>query len=706
MDIDLKLMSGNKIPVILQSEAADCGLACLAMVCSYYGYQTDMTVLRQRFMMSSHGISLRGMISIAGKLNLSSRALRVESKAINKLQLPCILHWDMNHFVILKKLKQNRVIIVDPAIGERSSNLHEFNQRFTGVALELSPTSKFKKIKEKRSLRLSQFWRRIIGLKRSLLQILLLSLLLQLFALAAPFYMQTVVDDVILRIDQSLLFALTLGFGLLLIIQIATTVLREWVVLVFSTRLNMQMSANLFRHFIRLPMEYFVKRHMGDIVSRFGSLENVRQLLTTGLVSTVVDGVLAILTLVAMLFYSLKLTLIVLAFVVIYALIRWLFYRPFRMLTEESIIANAKLESHFMESVRAMQVIKLFQGEDDRQNQWQNKLAESLNKGIHIMRWTITYSTINDILYGVENLLVTYFAAISVMDGAMSVGMLYAFMSYNSRFTNAMDSLIDQFIEIKMLELYLDRLADIVFTPVEELEPNNNLLIERGNQNKNINSSLIIEKLSFQYGETEKPVFKNVSFEVKAGQSLAIIGPSGCGKTTLIKCLMGLLKASDGRILIDGVSIAKSENYRGWIAGVMQDDRLISGSIKDNIACFSPEIDEQRIKDCAERASIHREIMELPMHYNTLVGDMDCGLSGGQLQRILLARALYRRPIILFLDESSSHLDLKNELLINEQIKKLPITRIIVAHRKETIAMADSVFDMSNMEVAVNEKGR
>ncbi len=702
----LKFGSSHRLPVILQSEVAECGLTCLAMVAGFYGFDTDMANLRSRFSISSHGTNLKQLIEMSGKLHFSTRALKLEIEDLSQLQLPCVLHWDMNHFVVLNEVKRNKIIIHDPAIGERSLTIEEFKKSFTGIALELTPTSKFVKKKEKRTLSLSQFWSKITGLKRSIAQIVILSFLLQIFAIISPYFMQTVVDDVLLRKDDNLLLVLALGFALLLLIEIGTKALREFVILHVTSRLNIQMSANLFRHLIRLPMDYFGKRHMGDVVSRFGSLNQVRELLTTGLVTAIVDGVMALITLIVMFFYDVKLTFIVIAVVFLYGVLRWLLYRPFHLLSEESIVASAKENSHFMESVRAIQTIKLFQRESDRQNQWQNKLANVINKNIKLGRWQITYNTLNSLLFGIENILIIYFAATAVMGNIISVGMLYAFISYKGRFIEAIDNLIAQYIEYKMLDIHLNRLADIAFTAPEPIDEQNidNIIDNISQQKATIQGKIEVKNLSYRYGETELPVFKDLSFTIEAGETVAITGPSGCGKTTLLKCLMGLITPTAGEILIDGKPLKQINNYRAQIAGVMQDDQLLSGDISDNIACFSPQISLEKVQLCAQLACIHDEILHMPMQYNSLVGDMGSGLSGGQKQRIVLARALYREPQILFMDEATSHLDVNNESIVNSHIKQLNITRVLVAHRPETVASADREINMFNHKIQVKDK--
>lgn len=685
----LRFGRGPQLPVILQNELAECGLACLAMISCYYGYQCDLSSLRRRFSISAQGINLKQLLDMTNRLHLAGRALRGDIDDLEQLQLPCILHWGMNHFVVLKEINRRGFLIHDPAQGERLIIRDEIGKFFTGVALELNPTTEFKKAETRERLTLGHFWSRLVGLKRNLAHIVFLSLLLQIFMLITPFYLQTVVDDVILRHDQYLLLVLALGFGLLLLIQQGTNVLRDWVVLHLSMRLGMQMSANLFRHLIRLPMDYFSKRHMGDIVSRFGSLDNLRQLLTTGLVTALVDGVMASLTLIVLFIYSATLTWVVIGIVLCYALLRWFLYRPLHLLTEESIAARAKENSHFMESVRAIQTIKIFHRESDRQHYWQNYLAEAMNKDIRIARWNLGYQTAKGILFGIENILVIYLAADAVMGNIFSIGMLYAFISYKDRFVRAMDNLITQGIEFKMLGLHLNRLADIAFTPTDPVADNNTATItDHSTSETPIAGHIRVQNLSFRYGESEAPVFSGVNFEIQAGETVAIVGPSGCGKSTLIKCLMGLFTPTGGEIFIDGKPMQKLPQYRRQIAAVMQDDQLMSGDIAENIACFEQPIDLARVYHCAQLACIHEDILRMPMQYNTLVGDMGASLSGGQKQRVLLARALYRAPRILFMDEATSHLDTINEQQVNQHIRELMMTRVIVAHRPETVASA------------------
>lgn len=683
--VDLLNFGNNaKLPIVLQSEVAECGLACLTMVSNYHGKKNSLALNRRNYSMSSHGVNLKQLMDIATKMGFATRAVKLESNQITSLPTPCILHWDLKHFVVLKHASSTSMTIHDPAKGVIKLTIKEFNKHFTGVALELQPTQDFIiEDNPNHDVKISSLWGNIHGLKRSFLQIIVLSVLLQIFGVISPFYMQTVVDDVILRNDNELLLALALGFSLLLLIQVGSKLLRDYITIYVSNRLTIQMVSNLFRHFIRLPIDYFAKRHIGDIVSRFNSQEKIKDILTTSLISVFMDGILCFVTLSVMFFYDSKLSLIVLVVVVIYTLFRLAHYWPLRVMTEESIMAKAKQDSHFIESVRAIQTLKVFQKESDRQVEWHNLLAETMNKNIQIARWNVGYDSFNKFLFGLENILVVFFAAKSVMSGQMSVGMLFAFMSYKGSFTTAINNLISQYISIKMLDLHLSRLADIVMTEPEKFNSNNVL------SSKLTKGQIEVRNLSYKYSDTEPYVFSNLNFTINSGESVAITGPSGCGKSTLLKCLMGLLEPTEGEILIDGVPLKSLPEYRSQIAAVMQEEQLLNGSIIDNVSCFDIKPDYQKVSDCCYFSCINKEVEKMPMRYETLVGDMGSGLSGGQKQRIVMARALYRKPSILFMDEATSHLDLQTEHTLSSNLQKLAITRVLVAHRPETVKSAD-----------------
>ena len=682
----LQFNKRGKLPVTLQTEVAECGLTCLSMIAGFHGYDTDLHSLRRRFPVSLKGATLAHIIQVGEQLELSARALRVELGALESLQTPAILHWDLNHFVVLKEVSGSKVVIHDPGRGRQVLSLEELSKHFTGIAVEFTPTTSFKVEKVVEQLRLFDFLRATSGIKKAFAQLLTLSVLLQVFAIASPFYMQLVVDQALTTYDRDLLTVLAIGFLLLAVINVVTNSFRSWVIVYLGNTLSFQMGGNLFRHLIHLPLDFFEKRHIGDLIARFGSMDAIQKMLTTGMVSALVDGVMAITTFIMMWIYAPLLALVVLGVVLVYTAIRLAMFLPLRTLTEEEIVARAKEQSNFMESLRAIQSIKMFGKESDRQSLWKNCYADVANSRIRLGKFRVAYTSINELLFGAENVLVIYLGASMVLDGGFSIGMLYAFIAYKSQFSQKTSMLIEQLIEFRMLGLHLSRLSDIALTEKENLGDVTAL-------NHDFKGEIALSGIQFRYSDTDPYLFSELSLHIKPGEAVAITGPSGCGKSTLMKVMMGLLPADSGDIRYDGRNLSELglQGLRSSIGAVMQDDQLLSGSIADNIAFFEASPEQERIEACAKLASVHQDIAKMPMNYQSLIGDMGTMLSGGQKQRILLARALYRQPKLLFLDEATSHLDVKTERVVNEAIKALDITRIIIAHRPETIRTADRV---------------
>ncbi|GHB66490.1 hypothetical protein GCM10008107_14630 [Psychrosphaera saromensis] len=361
------------------------------------------------------------------------------------------------------------------------------------------------------------------------------------------------------------------------------------------------------------------------------------------------------------------------------------------------IQSSAKEQSSFLENIRGMQTIKLFGNESQRQGIWQNRYAEVINSEIRLGRLNISFESFNKLLFGLENVFVIYFAAQMVMVNSLTVGMVLAFIAYKGQLTQRFANLIEQIIQFKMMRLHLDRISDIALTNQEanregKGDGNGSLQLSTGSSK----GALTLENICFAYSDEDASILNNVNLSLNAGDSIAITGPSGAGKTTLMKIMLGLLQPTSGRVLLDGKDITHIglKNYRKQIAAVMQDDTLLAGSIADNISFFDTQPDFAKIEQSAQLASIHDDIGKMTMGYNSLVGDMGSNLSGGQLQRVLLARALYQSPSILYMDEATSHLDTDNEAKISEQIQHLSMTRIMIAHRKETINMANKVYQL------------
>lgn len=690
--LNLSFLRGRQLPVLLQTESAECGLASLGMVACYWGHEVDLASLRRRFAISVKGATLRGVVTIANGMGLRARALKLDMHNLPELKLPCILHWNMNHFVVLKSISATRAVIHDPAIGERALRLDEFANYFTGVALELAPAEGFEKCVEKQHYSLLSLMGRVVGLKSGLARLVVLGLAMQVCALVAPFYMQWIIDEALLAADRDMTTVLGIGFLLLVVVQTAIGGIRSWISTVLSTDLNFQWFSNAFAHLLKLPLPYFEKRNTGDIVSRFGSIQTIQRRLTAQFVEGAIDGVLVLGTLAMMLVYSATLASVASVAVLLYLGLRWSIYHALKNATAEQIVHSAKQQQHFMESVRGVQSVRLFGRADERRAGWMNTLADQFNAELRVARLSVSYETANTLLFSAERVLVIWLAATLVLDNKLSVGMLFAFISYKDQFSQRMSGMIDKFFEFRMLHLHGERVADIVMTEAEpdasmaEVDP------------AAITPTVEVRNLAFRYADSEPYIVQGLNLRIEDGQSIAITGASGSGKTTLMKLLLGLLEPTEGQILVGGVELSKlgMTNYRKLVGTVMQDDGLFAGSIAENICFFASTPDMARIQNCARLAAIDRDISAMPMAYNTLVGDIGSGLSGGQKQRILMARALYKDPQILVLDEATSHLDVVSERAVNAAIKQATLTRIIVAHRPETIAMADRVVVMAS----------
>jgi ATP-binding cassette subfamily B protein RaxB len=581
-------------------------------------------------------------------------------------------------------------VIHDPARGRRQVAKDEVSSRFTGVALEPAPNEHFKAREETQHVSLGDLVGRLPGLWRVLLQLFLLAAALEVFSIVGPLLMQLILDQVVVAGDRDLLTVLALGFALITLIRVGVSALRSWVGLYLGTKLNLHMLTRLYSHLLTLPMPFFARRHLGDIVSRFESLGAIRRTLTTTALEIVIDGIMAIVTALLMFLYSWRLGLVVCGVTLTYGVLRAIRYGPLREASLGQITSAAKQQSNFLETVRGMQAVKLFNREAQRGVLFQNLAVDTFNAGIRVQKLRMVFSALNGILFGVADIVVVWMGAILVLDGGFSVGMLFAFLSYKSQFTSRMSALVDNAIEFRMLELHTGRIADIALA-----EPESPFLTS-DDASPATRFGVEVRDVSARYADTEPYVLRNLSFTVEEGESVAIVGPSGCGKTTLLRVILGLLPAEQGDVLIGGMTLTRlgPAGVRSLIGTVMQDDRLFSGSIADNIAFFDPVPDQAHIEACAKMAAIHDDIVATPMKYHTLIGDMGTVLSGGQKQRVLLARALYKRPKILLLDEATSHLDLPREKQVSEAIRHLNMTRLIVAHRPETIATADRVITL------------
>ncbi|CZW72154.1 peptidase domain-containing ABC transporter [Enterobacter asburiae] len=691
--LDLRIF--KRIPVVFQTEASECGLACLSMICSFYGKQVDLLQLRQQFNLSSRGVNLHAIKAIASELEMSSRALSVDLQELHAVRKPCILHWDFNHFVVLIKVDKNSAVIHDPAFGRRVISMPELSQHFTGVVLEVWPGTTFSVQKKQNRLKASTLLKNINGLMTSLAKIFFLSLVIELISLLLPVGTQLVTDNVIASGDYGLLNIICLGLFILILLRLTISIIRSWTMLILGTLIDVQWSFSLFSHLIKLPTTFFERRKLGDIQSRFHSLDVIRATFTTGLTGSIIDTLMLMGLLVMMFLYNLQLSMIVVSFTAIYTFIRFATYRYYRQLSEEELIKEARLNSYFMETLYGIATIKIQGMTDLRINNWFNLFSDKVNTGIRLTRMDLFFGGVVSFIAACDQIVILWVSGRLMMDSHLTIGMFIAFNTFRSQFYDRINALINFIIQLKLINLYNERVADIALQEASSSTATSPLRLPHGAL------TLETQDLTYRYDNHADPIFSKLNLTIHAGESIAITGVSGAGKSTLMKVLCGLFEPSNGCVRINGIDIKQLgfEHYAERIACIMQEDKLFSGSIKENITGFRPDIDEQWMVQCAIASHIHNDILKLPMGYETLIGELGEGLSGGQKQRIYIARALYRKPGILFMDEATSHLDKTSESQVNQSIQEMNITRIIIAHRETTISSADRVFVINGAEL-------
>ncbi len=682
-------MGRSRLPLILQGATAECGLSCLAMVAAYLQRPVPVADMRRNFAVSSRGITLRGMVGIASRMGLTARPLKVPLSKLGELSVPCILHWDMKHFVVLKEVNRSGVVIHDPAVGRRKLSSEEVSRHFTGVALEINALSTIAAAPAARPVGFRDVIGSVIGLTKVAGLVLALGLVAQMLSLTGPLLIQWTVDEAVSTTSSELLFVLGVGFSLLVAFHAIIYCARSWVGTSLTTQLMVQWLSNTFSHLLRLPVAYFEVRNPADIVSRFESISAVRRAFSPQFAEAILDGAFAAVILVVMFLYSPLLASMSVTSVVLCAVLKSSLLSRLRELGAEQLVAESQQRSYLIETARGIQSVKLFGREVQRHLAWENKLVDLINSEVRSSRLQTFQQGLIFLITNLERVAVVVFAGMAVVEKQFTAGMLVAYISYREQFCQRVLLVLDKVFEYRLLAIHFDRIADVVHEHREE----DDAIAPEARPRSEAPPSVCLEGISYRAGFDEPRILDDVSLEIAGGQSIALTGPSGSGKSTLVKVLVGILKPQAGQVLVDGKPLGAYgvQAFRREVASVMQEDHLFAGSILDNISFFDIDPDMAEVERCARAAAIHDEICRMPMGYFTFAGAVGTGLSGGQKQRILIARALYHGPSILILDEATSQLDQASERHIMEGIRALNVTRITVAHRAETIALADRV---------------
>lgn len=656
------------------------------MVARAFGHELSLPSLRRRFPGSTRGTTLRQILEILSALRIGARALRVELEFLQELKRPSILHWNLNHFVVLVRATAREIEILDPARGRVKMNLEEASRHFTGVAVEPFRLVDFKPEKDEQRLRLRDILGSLDRPWRVLGTILLLGGIVELLSLLLPLFAQWVVDDVVATRDVSLIAKLGIGFMLVALLHSLFLLSRGWLVSWLGASFNNQWSVNTFRHLLSLPWTYFQRRSVGDVMTRFGAIQQIQFTLTSSFIDGLLNGLLSIFILAVLFAYSPLIATLVAGVFGLYLACRAVSLHHLWASNEQLLNWTAREHTLLVESIRGAQSLKMLGAEYDRVLRFANLNSEVIRQNYFIERMSIGFSTVAQVLFNLQRITLVWIGGYMIMHDAMTAGMLIALIAYSEQFSARAVSLVDKLVGLRLLRVQVDRLGDILLNDPENLGSSRPACIPE-------ETTIALEGLGFRYSENDPWIFRNLNLRVAAGESVAITGPSGVGKSTLAQIILGLLEPSEGKVSIGGAQPRDIglPSYRSQFGAVLQNDELFGGSIADNIASFDGAATPERIEDAARKAAIHGDILAMPMGYETLVGDMGAALSGGQKQRILIARALYRNKRVLVLDEATSYLDSRNEALINQAVAGLDVTRVIIAHRAETIASADRV---------------
>lgn len=705
--LDLRPFAARRrVPFVAASEQNECSLACLAAVSEYLHGELGLVEIRELARHSGRGETLLEVRDLAEQIGLNARGVRVELGGLKLISKPAILHWDMNHFVVLERTTRWGIVIMDPASGRIEVPWAEADKSFTGVALELNVSARWK-VRSDRARKVSvldfvgplSMWRTDVTL------IVLLSLLMETLVLVAPIQMRMSIDTAIAAADGRLVWVLGIAFGIVVLIQASVSLIRSWATAVFGARFGFELQDRFVRALHGKPATFFLKHHTGDILSRSRSVSAIQALVTAQLIQALLDAVMSTLMVVVMFVAVPVMAAVVLGFGLLNIGTTAALRHAAVNNSRRAVRAAAKSDSVFLENARAARAIKLFGKEAVRGSVWRNQFIELTNLELGTARLTMYSSQAAQLTGSLGNVALISIGTYLVLGGSITLGTMMMFFVFKTFFVERLNNCVNYLMELRRMRTHAERIDEVIADKREAegdkasspfaLAPGEGVRIE-------------VRNVWFRYGNDAPWVLKGVSLRIEPGESVAITGPSGCGKSTLLGVMLGLLEPTRGEILVNGrelKTISKAD-YAKLMGVVMQDDTLFHGTVADNISFFDAPVDMSRVKATAAKANIAREIEAMPMKYYSMLAEGAMDISGGQKQRLFIARAIYHEPKVLFLDEATSHLDADSEQLVSQAIRALKMTRILVAHRKETIGTADRVFALGpSLDIVARAEG-
>lgn len=680
----------RKFPALIQHSEMDCGAACLAMILRYHGKHVGINRLRNLVNVSQEGATLQSVADGAEALGFHARGLRADMEHLGQIPLPAVVHWEGYHYIVLVEVTADRITVADPAIGLRRLKPEEFKRGWTGFVLQLDPTSKLDGVVESTST-LGRYIPMLKPYKALLLEIFLASLILQLFGLAMPIFTQVVVDKVLVQQNAGMLNALLVGMLIISVFQTLTMLVREYLIVHTSRRIDLEMAVAFYRHALSLPMRFFEDRKVGDILMRFEENAKIRRLLTGKTLTAVLDLMMIVVYLGLMFVYSAKLAAVALAFIPLYVILTRIVSPMLTKLSREWFERGSQAQSQLVESISGIGTVKATATERQVRWRWEGAMVRAMNLHFRGSMTQVSAVSIATFIEVLNTTIILWFGARLVMAGELSVGQLMAFYALAFGITRAILSLVSLYDEFTEAKIAVERLNDVFETEPEE-DPIKKPVVRL----PRLRGHIKFENVTFRYpSRGNKNALQNVTLELLPGQSVALVGRSGAGKSTFANLLLRLHAPSEGKILVDGYDLQQASiaSLRSQVGVVPQDVFLFSGSIRENIALGDPDAPMEEVVGAAMLAGAHEFISQLPLGYQTVIGERGQSLSGGQKQRVAIARALYKKPRILIFDEATSALDVESERAIQNNLDNIlkDRTTLIIAHRLSTIRNADVI---------------
>ncbi|MEJ2592856.1 MAG: peptidase domain-containing ABC transporter, partial [Candidatus Thiodiazotropha sp.] len=681
----------RRFALVPQAEEMDCGAACLAMICKQYGIPMTLGKLRELANVTTQGATLESLARVGESLGFTTRGVQCTYQALLGFELPFIAHWEGYHYIIVYGISKHHVWVADPGPGFRKLTKEQFEKGWTGTCLLFDPGTELVKLAATRSP-----WVRFVGYlkpyKKILLNLFVATFIIQMLGVAPPVIIQQILDRVVVHQNVSLLHVLIMGLVIANVFIQLTTVLRAYLSNFMIRNMDFAMMSHFLRHALSLPLPFFAKRKTGDIFARFQENLKIRAFLTESTITTLLNLLMLFIYFTILFLYSVKMTLLLIGFMIPMLLLTVAATPRLKGYAREVFAVSTDAESILMEIIGGAETVKGMGIERPMRLKWEKKYANSLDVKYRSQRFNILVTFVSQFLNAATTIAILWMGANLVLAQELTIGQLIAFNALMGSALAPLLGLVRLWHQINEVGVAMERLGDILdMEPEQRPEEISSRVIL-----PDLQGDIRLDNVYFRYGGNETPyILENISFAIKPGQLVAIVGQSGSGKTTLAKLLVGFYRQSEGKITVDGydMDVVDKEYYRSQIGYVMQSNLLFSGTIAENIASGEDNPDRRKIVEVAKLADAHGFISSMPLGYEQIVGERGMGLSGGQMQRLCIARALYHDPRLLIFDEATSALDTQSESNILSSMQDIlkGRTAVVIAHRLSTIMQADKI---------------